>query len=109
IELNAKPPKAVMLIGGGSLTPEISNTLAAKLQLPGNRVALRGIDAIQNLNKTDQLPTGPDFVTPVGIAIASKQNPVHYLSVTVNNRAIRMFEMKQLTIGDCLIQAGIDL
>ncbi|WP_164668336.1 cell division protein FtsA [Virgibacillus doumboii] len=109
LELNSRPPKAVMLIGGGSLTPEISRALAAKLQLPENRVALRGIDAIQNLTKTEQLPAGPDFVTPIGIAIASKQNPVHYVSVKVNDRMVRMFEMKVLTIGDCLVQAGIDL
>ena len=34
---------------------------------------------------------------------------MHYVSVTVNKQVIRLFEMKQLTIGDCLIQAGIKL
>lgn len=109
IRLNKQVPKAVMLIGGGSLTPEITKALANKLQLPENRVAVRGIEAIQNLKKNDVLPTGPDFITPIGIAIAAKQNPVHYISVKVNDRIIRMFEMKQLTIGDCLIQAGIEI
>lgn len=109
IRLNKQPPKAVMLIGGGSLTPEITKALANKLELPENRVAVRGIDAIQNLNKNDILPTGPDFITPIGIAIAAKQNPVHYISVKVNDKIIRMFEMKQLTVGDCLIQAGIEI
>ncbi|MGM8365864.1 cell division protein FtsA [Virgibacillus sp. W0181] len=107
--LNAKSPKAVMLVGGGSLTPEITKALASKLQLPKNRVAVRGIDAIQSLEKDDRIPEGPEFVTPIGIAIAAKQNPVHYISVKVNNKPVRMFEMKQLTIGDCLIQAGIEL
>ncbi|MFB4166764.1 cell division protein FtsA [Virgibacillus sp. JSM 102003] len=109
LELNSKSPKAVMLVGGGSLTPNITTALANKLQLPENRVATRGIDAIQNLVKTENLPPGPDFVTPIGIAIAAKQNPVHYITVTVNEHTIRMFEMKQLTIGDCLVQAGLDL
>ncbi|MGM8213381.1 cell division protein FtsA [Virgibacillus sp. W0430] len=109
INLNAKPPKAVMLVGGGSLTPGITKALANKLQLPENRVAVRGIDAIQNLQKDDQLPAGPEFVTPIGIAIAAKQNPVHYITVKVNGNSVRMFEMKKLTIGDCLIQAGIEL
>lgn len=109
IALNAKPPKAVMLVGGGSLTPEITSILAEKLNLPVNRVAVRGIDAIQQLNQTDRLPAGPDFVTPIGIAIAAKQNPVHYATVKVNERIVRMFEMKQLTIGDCLVQAGIEI
>ncbi|WP_099158800.1 cell division protein FtsA [Virgibacillus ndiopensis] len=109
IMLNSKPPKAVMLVGGGSLTPEITKSVAKKLQLPENRVAVRGIEAIQNLTKTENLPTGPDYVTPIGIAIAAKQSPVQYVSVTVNHKVIRMFEMKQLTIGDCLVQAGIEI
>lgn len=108
LNLNQRPPQAVMLIGGGSQTPEIATSLAKKLQLPDNRVAVRGIDAIENL-KTSHLPAGPDFVTPIGIAITANQSPVHYITVTVNDTKIRMFEMKQLTIGDCLIQAGIDI
>src|SRR5699024_1608347 len=87
----------------------ITKALANKLQLPENRVAVRGIEAIQNLNKSDMLPSGPDFITPIGIAIAAKQNPVHYLSVKVNDMMVRMFEMKQLTVGDCLVQAGIEI
>ncbi|MDO6448422.1 cell division protein FtsA [Oceanobacillus profundus] len=108
LQLNAKVPRAIMLVGGGSLTPNLTTTLADKLDLPHNRVAIRGSDAIQNL-RHEGVPTGPDFVTPIGIAIAARQNPVHYVSVTVNKQVIRLFEMKQLTIGDCLIQAGIKL
>lgn len=109
LRLNQKPPRAVMLVGGGSLTPKITNILANKLELPANRVAVRGIEAIQNLTKDEKLPTGPDFVTPIGIAIAAKQNPIHYVSVKVNGKVIRMFELKQLTVGDCLVQAGIEI
>lgn len=109
IHLNAKAPKAVMLVGGGSLTPEITQSLASKLQLPENRVAIRGLNAIQGLHKDNQTPEGPELVTPIGIAIAAKQNPIHYITIKVNNKLVRMFEMKQLTIGDCLIQAGIKL
>lgn len=109
INLNSHSPKAVMLVGGGSLTPGITNSIASKLNLPINRVAVRGIDAINQLEKTNKLPTGPDFVTPIGIGIAAKQNPVHYVSVTVNGNTIRLFEMKELTVGDCLIQSSIDI
>jgi cell division ATPase FtsA len=109
LQLNHKFPMAVMLIGGGSLTPEITKVLANKMQLPENRVAVRSIDAIKNLSNTDKLPNGPDYVTPIGIAIAAKQNPVHYVNVRVNGKRIRLFEMKELTAGDCLIQAGIDI
>ncbi|UOQ47114.1 pilus assembly protein PilM [Gracilibacillus caseinilyticus] len=108
-ELNGTPPKAVMLVGGGSQTPELAKRLAIKLNLPANRVAIRGVDAIPFLSKQDNLPIGPEFITPIGIAIAAKQNPVHYISVTVNHRIIRLFEMKTLTVADCLLAAGINV
>ncbi|GAB2554112.1 cell division protein FtsA [Gracilibacillus alcaliphilus] len=104
-----KSPKAVMLVGGGSQTPALPKLLANKLQLPANRVAIRDANAIPSLIKHDTLPTGPDFVTPIGIAIAAKQNPVHYISVEVNGRTIRLFEMKSLTIADSLLAAGINI
>ncbi|SHF79942.1 cell division protein FtsA [Ornithinibacillus halophilus] len=107
--LNKKSPKAVMLIGGGSLTPELTTLLAEKLQLPSNRVAIRGMDAIQTLKKTDNIPSGPNFVTPIGIAISANRNPVHYITTTVNDQILRMFEVKQLTVGDCLVQAGMKI
>lgn len=109
LSLNSrKPPKAVMLVGGGSLTPELPKRLAQKLQLPDNRVAIRGVEAIQKLIVTpDMKARGPELVTPIGIAIAAKQNPVQYVSVHVNDQLIRLFDMKQLTVGDCLLAGGI--
>lgn len=56
-----------------------------------------------------QLPTGPTFVTPIGIAISATENPLRYTTVYVNQRMIFMFKSKELTVGDCLIQAGIDI
>lgn len=107
--LNAKAPQAVMLIGGGSLTPKLNEKLATYLQLPANRVAMRGIEAIQCLKSNEGLPTGPEFVTPVGIAISATQNPLHYITVYVNDKVTLMFETKQLTVGDAIIQAGIEV
>ncbi|MGE7182516.1 cell division protein FtsA [Peribacillus sp. NPDC006672] len=104
---NAKSPKAVMLIGGGSQTPDLPRLLAQKLNLPENRVAIRGIDAIQNLNISDTIQKGPELVTPIGIAIAAVKNPIQYISVTVDDRPIRLFEMKRTNVGDCLLAAGL--
>ncbi|MBB6452141.1 cell division protein FtsA [Salirhabdus euzebyi] len=107
--LNQKSPQAVMVVGGGSLTPELTKRIANRLQLPENRVAVRGTDAIQQLKKTYIIPEGPAFVTPLGIAIAAKQNPIHYISIQVNERTVRLFDLKQLTVGDCLLAAGINI
>ncbi|MEH7379585.1 cell division FtsA domain-containing protein [Bacillus sp. JJ1533] len=104
-----KPPKAVMLVGGGSLTPELPKRLANALSLPENRVAIRGIDAINQVDFPEDIQKGPELVTPIGIAVASSQNPVHYVNVTVNQKSVRLFEMKRLTVGDSLLAAGIKL
>jgi cell division protein FtsA len=109
LQLNHKAPQAVMLVGGGSLTPELNKRIANLLRLPENRVAIRGTDAIQSLNKSSILPEGPAFVTPIGIAIAAKQSPIHYVTIRVNNRPIRLFELKELTIGDGLLASGINI
>lgn len=104
---NQQVPKAVMLVGGGSLTPDITKELAFMLQLPENRVAVRGIDAIQNLTKADHIPVTPELVTPIGIAIAAKKAPVQYMSVTVNEQVVRLFELKEMTVGDAFLAANI--
>lgn len=109
IRLNGRTPKAVMLVGGGSLTPLLPYYVAEYLGLPENRVAIRGADAIKALQSKPGDPFGPELVTPIGIAIAAKENPIQYSSVTVNGRTLRLFDVKKLTIGDGLLAAGIDI
>lgn len=104
---NGQSPKAVMLVGGGSMTPELPKRLAHMLDLPENRVAIRGAEAIQGLTFADDIPGGPENITPIGIAISARKSPIHYVTTTVNDRVVRMFEVKKLTIGDCLITSGI--
>ena len=109
IELNGKSPQAVMLVGGGSQTPELAKRVALKLNLPQNRVAIRGVEAISSLSNKENIPLGPEFITPIGIGMTARQNPIHYVSIHVNNRPVRLFEMKNLTMADGLIAAGIDI
>lgn len=109
LNLNKKAPKAVMLVGGGSMTPNLTKAIAHCLQLPENRVAIRGIDAIKTLTVSKYIKAGPELVTPIGIAIAAKESPVEYVSCKVNDQQIRLFDIKQLTVGDSLLASGIDL
>lgn len=104
---NQTPPKAIMLVGGGSLTPNLTNELSHVLNLPANRVAVRGIDAIQNVTKDESIPSTPELVTPIGIAIAAKKAPIQYMTVTVNDQVVRLFEMKEMTVSDAFLAANI--
>lgn len=108
LRLNNKvAPKAVMLVGGGSLTPHLTAELCQILELPENRIAVRGVDAIQNLTREEYISASPDLVTPIGIAIAAKKMPVQYISLTVNEQVVRLFELKEMTVGDAFLAANI--
>lgn len=109
LELNGKAPQAVMLIGGGSLTPGLTTKVAQVLNIPAARVAVRGGDAIKQYVGDHPLLGGPEFVTPVGIAVAARRHPLRYVTVTVNDMPIRIFDLRKMTLGDALIGAGMDI
>lgn len=110
LRLNSQvAPKAVLLVGGGSLTPEITDEICTFLEIPKNRAAVRGIDAIQKLTHEEHVPVSPELVTPIGIAIAAKNSPIKYMSVKVNNQVIRLFEVKEMTVADALLAANVSI
>jgi cell division protein FtsA len=110
VELNGTPPQAVMLIGGGSLTPTLTKWIAGILDLPENRVGIKGLNTNQNIEiSTESTLLGPEAVTPIGIAIAARKHPVKYLSVTVNQNTVRLFDLRKLTIGDALLASGLTI
>ncbi|MGN7388347.1 cell division protein FtsA [Sporosarcina sp. SAFN-015] len=104
---NRKSPQAVMVVGGGSLTPHLTKELSSRLDLPENRVGIRGLDALSEVTLSDGIISTPALVTPIGIAIAARRAPIHYMSVTVNEKTIRLFELKEMTVGDALLAANI--
>ncbi|GAA0379925.1 cell division protein FtsA [Bacillus horti] len=110
MNLNGKAPQAVMLIGGGALTPTLNHWVADLLGLPENRVGIRGLQLNQSITMAEELNlSGPEAVTPIGIAIAAEQHPVKYLSVTVNQNTVRLFDLRKLTIGDAILSSGINI
>lgn len=106
---NHKSPKAVMLVGGGSQTPALQLKIAEMLNLPSNRVAIRGIDAITHLTFEKSFHLGPELVTPIGIAITAEKSPVQYKTVYINEQPVRLFEVNKLTVGDCILASGIKM
>lgn len=104
---SGQSPKAVLLIGGGSLTPNITKEISLALDLPDQRVAVRDLNAIQNLTRENHIPATPELVTPIGIAIAAQNTPIKYMSLTVNEQVVRLFELKEMTVTDALLAANI--
>lgn len=109
IELNVKTPQAVICIGGGSLTPLLSQTLSEHVGLVQQRVAVRGREAITMVTGAEEF-TGPEAVTPIGIAVtAHERKSLGFARITFNERQIRLFEVNSSTVADAIMAAGVDL
>lgn len=108
MEYNKKAPSAVFLVGGGSQVWGLGELIAEKLKLPKERVAVRKIDSVQNVNMKGKNEAGPEYITPLGIALnALEREGQDFLSVTVNGEKVRLFNVRQQTVGDALLLAEI--
>lgn len=107
LHLNGTAPKGVILIGGGSRAPELSNLLARALNLPPNLVRIRDRS---NLELVQGLPqfSGPEMITPLGIGCTHLDGlSMHLINVQVNNEKHQFLNMDSSTVGEVLLQAGL--
>lgn len=109
LELNSEPPQAVMLVGGGSLTPHLAELVAEVLGMPANRVAVRRPDKVDGIMSLPSELHSPDAVTPLGILKIASLNTLHFLSVYVNDKEYSLFNFRELTVADALLNAGINM
>ncbi len=109
LALNSSPPQAVLLVGGGSLTPGLPETLAAALDIASSRVAIRRPDAVDNLLDIPAALVAPDGVTSLGILKLAGGSSLTFVQVTLNDRPLRLFNLGKLTVADALLVAGIDV
>ena len=109
LEYNHKAPNAIFLVGGGCRIPGLSGLIAKQLGLPADRVVVRGRDVIRDIKFMDKKLFGPESITPYGIAVTAQMySGKDFLSVTVNERKIKLFNSKKLTVADALILFGFD-
>ena len=74
-----------------------------------DRVAVRGRDVIPNIKTKLKKLSGPESITPFGIAMmAHSQKGQDFLSVTVNGEKIQLLNSKKLTVADALILIGFN-
>lgn len=109
IKYNDKSPSAVFLIGGGSQIPRLSNYIASFLELPEERVVIRGTNIIENIEGLEDTLSGPQAITPMGIAMTAIENRYKdFLSVKVNGQKIKLFNSKQIKVSDALVLLGFN-
>lgn len=109
LDYNQKAPNAVFLIGGGSQIPGLTEKIANRLGINSDRVAVRGRDVIPNIKTKLKKLSGPESITPFGIAMmAHSKKGQDFLSVTVNGEKIQLLNSKKLTVADALILIGFN-
>ncbi|MDF2891054.1 MAG: cell division protein FtsA [Clostridia bacterium] len=109
LEYNGKSPSAVFLVGGGSLVPGLESYISTKLQIPLERVGLRKTTLIKEVDIKDKKLSGPEFITPIGISVTAYMNKQKdFLNVYVNDKSVKLFNSKALTVADALILVGFN-
>ena len=109
LEYNHKAPNAVFLVGGGSRIPGLTDLIEKQVGLSANRVVVRGRDVIRDIRFDDKRLYGPESITPYGIAVTAQMYyGKDFMTVTVNDRKIKLFNSKKLTVADALILFGYD-
>lgn len=107
LKLNHDVPQAVILIGGGSLTPMLSELLSETLGIPKNRVGIQVRERLGDICGEKSIK-GPESITPIGIGIAALEgNGLQYYTVTVNSMRVSIFELELATVAEALLAAGI--
>ena len=109
LELNGEPPQAVMLVGGGALTPMMPELVAEALGIPAGRVAVRQPDVVDGVADLPPELHAPDAVTPLGILKIASINTLHFLAVWINDIEYSLFNFRELNVSDALLAAGISL
>lgn len=108
IELNGgKAVSAVFVVGGGGKIPGFTLSLADRLGLPKERVAIRGKEVLGDVEfAIDNFKKDSLFVTPVGICINYYNQKNNFIYVTVNGDRIKLYDNSKLTVIDAIMQAG---
>ena len=108
--LNQKVPNAVVCVGGGSLTPSLTTSLANKLGIPANRVGIRTVQNLDYIHTDKGFLSGPQGITPLGIAYNYFTiPPIPFIKVSVNGRETALWNMGELNVAAALLSSGISL
>lgn len=107
-ELNAdKSVSAAFIVGGGGKIHGYTEMLAQKLDLPKERVALRGEEVLQEVTfEQTEIKKDPLLVTPIGICLNYYDQKNNFIMVKLNGERIKLYDNNKLTIVDAALQAG---
>lgn len=108
IELNGdKTVSACFVVGGGGKIHGFTQKLADGLDLPQERVALRGEEVLgEVIFEQEDIKKDPLLVTPIGICLNYYDQRNNFIMVRFNGERIKLYDNNRLTIVDAALQAG---
>ena len=107
-ELNGdKTVSACFLVGGGGKVHGFTEKLAEYLDLPKERVALRGEEVLKEVTfEQENIKKDPLLVTPIGICLNYYEQKNNFIMVRFNGERLKLYDNNRLTIVDAALQAG---
>ncbi|MCI8327340.1 MAG: dephospho-CoA kinase, partial [Lachnospiraceae bacterium] len=107
MELNGdRSVSATFIVGGGGKVHEFTEKLADKLELPYERVALRGEEVLQEVHfEQPDIQKDPLLVTPVGICLSYYDQKNNFIMIRFNGERMKLYDNDRLTIVDAALQA----
>lgn len=102
-----KTVSACFVVGGGGKIHGFTEKLAAQLDLPNERVALRGEEVLGEVTfKQTDIKKDPLLVTPIGICLNYYEQRNNFIMVRFNGERLKLYDNNRLTIVDAALQAG---
>ena len=107
-ELNGnKSVSACFVVGGGGKIHGFTEMLAQHLDLPKERVALRGEEVLKEvIFQQADIKKDPLLVTPIGICMNYYEQKNNFIMVRFNGERLKLYDNSHLTIVDAALAAG---
>ena len=103
-----KPVSAVFVVGGGGCVPGYTKAIAREMDIPEERVALRGEEVMKSITflNNDGIERDSLLVTPLGLCISYYEEANNIIFVSFNGEQTRIYDNGKLQIIDAAMQAS---
>ncbi len=101
-----KPVSAVFVVGGGGVIDGYTECLAEALEIPRERVAIRGQEVLQSVVFEMNNPRRDSMmVTPIGICLSYYEQSNNFIFVDFNGERVKLYDNGKLTVADAAMQS----
>ena len=102
------PVSAVFVVGGGGCVPGYTQAIAKDMNIPEERVALRGEEVMKTITFLNDTGIEKDslLVTPLGICFSYYEEANNFIFVSFNGTQTKLYDNGKLQIVDAAMQVA---